>query len=122
MIYGSKTTIHMGHRLSPLQHRPCSPGSLDFHVWGRAGRTVRRLLELPNGLHFRRLALSWSRDAGVWWISELVVMCSHALESFAITNTTPVRSFVSVPYRWLNPVSSWVGARLTQPLESDEAP
>ena len=38
---------------------PPLTGSLGFHIQGGAESTARQLLELPNGLHFRKLELSW---------------------------------------------------------------
>jgi len=66
---------------------PVFTGSLDFHVLGGAGHAARRLLDLPNGLHFRNLALSWGCVEDLWWITELVARCSHTLESLDITYT-----------------------------------
>ena len=90
---------------------PVFTGSLDFQVCGGAGRTVRRLLELPNGLHFRKLVLSWDQD--LRWIAELVVMCSHTLESLAITDTTIctfVRICACTDSLFLSPVGPVLGS------------
>jgi len=66
---------------------PALTGTLGFHILGRAESTVRRLLELPNGLHFRKLELSWVHLENLWWITELVVRCSHTLESLDVART-----------------------------------
>jgi len=73
-----------GPQTAILSSSPALTGSLNFHVRGGAGNTARQLLELPNGLHFRKLALSWDLVEDLQWIMELVEKCSHALESLDI--------------------------------------
>ena len=70
----------------PQANSPALTGSLGLHIEGGAESTARQLLELPNGLHFRKLALSWGWGKDLWWIKELVVMCSHTLESLDISH------------------------------------
>lgn len=46
---------------------PVFTGSLGFHILGAwAGNTARRPLDLPNRLHFRKLALSWDHEVDLW--------------------------------------------------------
>jgi len=66
---------------------PPLSGDLDLHVVGGAGKVVRQLLDLPNGVHFRCLALSWGLLEGAEWITELVALCSHSLESLEVART-----------------------------------
>jgi len=66
---------------------PPLTGSLDFHVLGGAGDIARQLLDLPNGLRFRKLALLRDHEMDVWWITELVARCSHTLESLDVGYT-----------------------------------
>ena len=66
---------------------PPPTGSLHFHLRGRVGRVARQLLDLPNGLHFKSLTLSWDHKADLWWITELVTRCSHGLEFLEIFHT-----------------------------------
>ena len=66
---------------------PVFTGSFSFHILGGAGNHARQLLDLPNGLHFRNLALSWGRVEDLWWITEMVARCSHTLESLDIDYT-----------------------------------
>jgi len=66
---------------------PVFSGSLIFHILGGAGNPAGQLLDLPNGLHFRNIALSWGRVEDLWWITELVEKCSHTLESLDIDYT-----------------------------------
>jgi len=65
---------------------PAFTGSLNFHILGGAGSVAHRLLDLPNGLHFRKLALTWDHEEDVSWITKLVMTCSHTLESLDITS------------------------------------
>jgi len=60
---------------------PALTGSLGFHIRGGTDGTARRLLELPDGLHFRKLALSWIYRRDLWWITKSVARRSHALWS-----------------------------------------
>jgi len=102
---------------------PVFTGSLDLHIQGGAGNVARRLLDLPNGLHFRKLALSCSHVEDLWWIRELVARCSHALQSIDIKY-----SFCSYTHPYLvctnNLIllSSRVGVALVRHLESNETP
>ena len=66
---------------------PVFTGSLDFHVLGGGMKAARPLLNLPNGLHFRNLALSWDCRDDFQRITEFVTRCSHTLESIDITYT-----------------------------------
>jgi len=68
---------------------PTSPpltGTLGFYLHGGAGNVARQLLDLPNGLHFPRLGFSRSHETDLWWIVELVTICSHTLESLDVSS------------------------------------
>ena len=67
----------------PLTSPPLS-GSLDLNIHGM-GNTVRRLLDLPSGLHFRNLTFSWNLKEDLRWITALVRRCSHTLEFLYVT-------------------------------------
>lgn len=45
---------------------------------------VRRLPDLPNGLHFRKLISLWHHMKDLLWMTELVERRSHALECLAV--------------------------------------
>ena len=77
---------------------PPLTGSLDFHLLGGAGDVARRLLDLPGGLHFRKLALSRDQKADLWWITELVMRCSRTLESLEIIHARR-RTFIRICVR-----------------------
>ena len=66
---------------------PALSGNLNFHVLRGAGKAARQLLDLPNGLHFRHISLSWDLGEDVWWGTELVALCSHSLKSLDMTRT-----------------------------------
>ena len=68
---------------------PPFTGSLDLTLFGGMGPVTRRLLDLPNGLHFREFALSWLREEDLQWIIALIAGCSHTLERLFITCFLP---------------------------------
>jgi len=70
---------------------PTSPlltGTFESYNKGGSGPTVRWLLSLPGGFHFRKLVLTWRNEEDIRWITELVVGCSDTLECFDIQHTT----------------------------------
>jgi len=113
------------HRPQPVlpSTSPVFTGSLEFHISGGAVNAARRLLDLPNGLHFRSLALTWGRVEDLWWITEFVARCSRALESLDITYIFR-RTSPSYQVRANNLIAfpSWVGVGLVRPLESNKTP
>ena len=59
---------------------PLLTGSLNLATHGGVGSVARQLLDLPNGLHFRKVTFSWDRKEDHQWITELVANCSPTLE------------------------------------------
>ncbi|KAF9645554.1 hypothetical protein BDM02DRAFT_495077 [Thelephora ganbajun] len=59
---------------------PVLTGTLRVYLPGRMGCVTRRLLNLPCGLHFRKLEFSCYRDDNLRWMRALVVGCSNTLE------------------------------------------
>ena len=55
-------------------------GTLELTLFKGMEPTTRRLLGLPNGLHFRSLTLSWIHEEDLQWINALVAGCSKTLE------------------------------------------
>ena len=49
------------------------------------GPTARRLLDLPNGLHFTKIVLVWVTDVDPRLANDLVLRCSNTLESLDVT-------------------------------------
>ena len=65
----------------PPPNSPVFTGTLRLVLFYGMGLIVRRLLDLPNGLHFRHLSFSWIREDELQWINALVAECSDTLES-----------------------------------------
>jgi hypothetical protein len=69
---------------------PTSPkltGSLGLSKFGRIQPVARRLLSLPNGLHFTKITVAL--DQGIQSVVDLVSRCSYTLESINIYYSTP---------------------------------
>ena len=60
-------------------------GSLDLYLKGWMEPVIRWLLAIPGGIHFRKLALSWSRQEDISLTMALMEGCSHTLESLYIS-------------------------------------
>ena len=71
----------------PVQ--PSSPpmltGSMELCLEQGLGPIASRLLSLPSGIHFRKLALTWHRGEDISLTMALVEVCSHIIESLSIT-------------------------------------
>ena len=76
--HGGGNGDYDGTALKPLTSPPLS-GTLELYLPHGAERIVRPLLDLPNGLHFRKLAWTWHLEEAVRWMTALVVPCSDAL-------------------------------------------
>jgi len=74
---------HGSQTVAPSTSPPFT-GSLSLNIYGGLGEILRQLLDLPNGLHFRTLTFLWDREKYLRWIRELVVKCSHTLESLDV--------------------------------------
>jgi len=72
-----------GIEFRPLTSPPLT-GTFELHSTNGSGPTVRRLLDLPGGFHFRKLVLKWLREKELQWIMALVVGCSDTLECLDI--------------------------------------
>jgi len=59
---------------------PAFTGTLKLVLSGGMGFAARRLLDLPNGLHFRELKFLWFEEEDIRWAAKLAVRCSHTLE------------------------------------------
>ena len=73
----------------PTVVQPSAPsmftGSLNLLSCAGTEPIARRLLNLPAGIHFRYLTLTWVREEDISLTSALVERCSHTLESLDIT-------------------------------------
>ncbi|KAF9644818.1 hypothetical protein BDM02DRAFT_3272164 [Thelephora ganbajun] len=64
---------------------PVFTGTLELDLFPMGG-IARKLLDLPNGLHFRRLVFSWRFREDPRWVEELVAAYSDTLESLDVTH------------------------------------
>ena len=71
--------------VSPPAPSPVFTGALGIVLLRGMGPIARRLLDLPNGLHFREVKVFWLKEDDLQWINALVVECCDTLESFDVT-------------------------------------
>ena len=73
------------HTTAPSTSPPLT-GTLGLGIGRGMGDTARKLLDLPNGLHFRRLIFSLTcRRQDARWIMKLLMGCSNTLECLDVT-------------------------------------
>jgi hypothetical protein len=65
---------------------PTFTGSLALYIRGGMQPITHRLLSLQIGIHFRRLALTWSHEEDHLATTALVERCSHTLECLVISD------------------------------------
>jgi hypothetical protein len=65
---------------------PTFTGSLALYIRGGMQPITHRLLSLQIGIHFRRLALTWSHEEDHLATTVLVERCSHTLECLVISD------------------------------------
>jgi len=86
--------FHIGHEntsdiwITPSTS-PKLTGSLDLGAMWGIWPTARRLLDLPNGLHFTRIALVCVHGADLDSTTDLVSECSDTLEYLSVTCNFP---------------------------------
>ena len=76
---------------------PPLTGTLELILHRRMESIVRPLLDLPNGLRFRKLVLPWHQENDLRWTNALVVGCSGTLESL-YTTCKPLGVIVVLPH------------------------
>jgi hypothetical protein len=87
IVFGVDNSDGFGFDALTLAQPSASPmltGTLQLFLFGGMEHTVRRLLGLPNGLHFRNLVLSWSQESDIRWINALVAECSDTVEELNV--------------------------------------
>lgn len=87
IVFGVNNSDGFGFDAPTLAQPSASPmftGTLQLVLFGGMEHTVRRLLGLPNGLHFRNLVLSWSQESDIRWINALVAKCSDTVEDLNV--------------------------------------
>jgi hypothetical protein len=83
---------------------PTSPrltGCLELYQYPGLWSIAHQLLDLPNGLHFKRIAVSLFFDRDIQSTMDLVSGCQSTLNSLSITNYF-TREFPSIPIPNLN--------------------
>ena len=68
---------------------PMFTGSLNLYLKGGMGPIVRRLLALVDGVHFRKLSLSWTSEEDIPLTMALMERCSRTLEYLYISCGLP---------------------------------
>ena len=89
-LIGHDTSVFNNNELdtSPSATPLASPaftGTLQLLLFQGMMNVARRLVDLPNGLHFRKLSLSWREEGDLRWVVMLVVACCRTLEYLDIT-------------------------------------
>ena len=69
----------------PIAVPPALTGTIELVLYQGMVNTPRRLLDLPKGLHFRKLNLSWRCEGDLHWMVRLVTACSRTLEYLDVT-------------------------------------
>ena len=98
---------------------PALTGTLELFLFqGRTG-VARRLLDLPNGLHFRKFKLTLRVEEDFCWMAQLVVACSDTLEHVDVTrNSHGAVYYICFPVGlaiYLNPHPQMTRVRSTSP-------
>jgi hypothetical protein len=83
---------------SPPSTSPVLTGTLELRLIRGIARTAHRLLDLPNGLHFRNLKLSPHSEEDFPSVEKLVEACSDTLEHLYVRYLPEGAVFIS--YRW----------------------
>jgi len=88
---------------------PTSPPfirSLGLEIFGGMGDTVRYLLDLPNGPHFRQLSLLWHHEEDLRWTTKLVARCANTLKCLIVRCYPPCTSPLVPHWSYSLPLSS----------------
>ena len=93
-LVASHTESEAGQWSAPSTS-PKLTGSLDLRMFGSAHHIIRRLLDLPDGLHFSKITTLFIGDAAES-VTDLVSRCSGTLEVLVIL-CLPLSVFPSAP-------------------------
>jgi len=117
-LVGSNGDPH-GPRTTIPSTPPPLTGSLDPRI--RGGNTTRRLLNLLNGPHFRKLHLFWLHVEDLRWMVELVARCSDPLEGLGVMRHPPSVSVLILHWSYSSAsVPSRVGITSDRSPEGDK--
>ena len=86
---------------------PPLTGALDLYVLGGLGKIACQLLDLPNGIRFRKLTFSWDHKEDLRWMTQVVARCSHTLEYLDVAydfRRTSIRIYIPINNLILFPV------------------
>ena len=83
--FGTPDDDNLGVGRLPTENLPALTGDLKLLLPYAMESIARRLLDLPNGLHFQGLTVSCRLERDLRWVNALVVKCSATLESLVIT-------------------------------------
>ena len=86
LILVARTYRHENTGWNTPSTSPRLTGSLDLRRTNGSCLIANRLLDLPNGLHFTKIAISWFYESEVLSTVSLISRCSDTLESLDITN------------------------------------
>ena len=73
------------HTVVPSSTSPTFTGILELRMYGGVASTAHRLLNLPNGLHFRKFKFLCDEWGDLRYVAQLVTGCSGTLECLDIT-------------------------------------
>ena len=73
-------------RWDPPSTSPRLTGALELRLVEGIQSTTDKLLDLPNGLHFTKIAVPWVSEGDIFSTKDLVSRFSGILESLEITN------------------------------------
>jgi len=93
---------HRDGRWTTPSTSPRLTGSLELFIASEEIQpTTRRLLDLPNGLHFTKLIMAWFSEQDVTLTTDLVSRCSGTVQSLEVTSYFS-GTFPSVLYKNCN--------------------
>ena len=99
---------------------PVFTESLDLDIMEGVGNIAHRLLDLPGGLHFRKLTFSWAHEEDLRWMIELVRKCSGTLECLDVKCHPPCTFVLVLRWPMTYFVSRWLRSGFHRPLKSDK--
>jgi len=121
-------SLGRGHRDEQWNAPPTSPrfnGTLKVKTAFEGIRSItHRLLDLPNGIHFTKIAVPWLSEEDVRSTMDLASRCADTLQSLDITNhrSGVLPSLPHIPDRRLTATHRRVRDNWNRPLPSGKTP
>ena len=72
-------------------------GTLELLLYLEMANIAYRLLDLPNGHHFRKLDLAWRDEEDIRWVVGLVATCSDTFERLEVTDNPEGEAYSTSP-------------------------